>query len=35
MVITYRASGLCYVFHSALMRTFYIVTKWEESIRTQ
>ena len=35
VIIAYGTSGLCNVLHSAFMCAFYIVAKWEESVRPQ
>ena len=35
IVIPNRTTGLGNIFNTALMRPLYIISKWEESIRTQ
>ena len=35
IVIAYRASGLCYIAHAALVGTLYVVAKGEEGIRAK
>lgn len=32
MVVTNTASSLCYIFHTALVGTFYVVAKREECV---
>ena len=34
MVVTYRTSGLCNIFYAALVSTFNVIAKREESVRT-